>query len=75
MYQISFSAYDSRYDALPPETEEVWANKLKTIPTIKSLEVIATPPKFVEVNATQTASFEVDNRPWEFFDPWFSTIK
>jgi hypothetical protein len=73
-YEISFSAYDSRYDALPPETKVDWANKLKTKRTIKSLEVIATPPKFVEVNPTQTASFEVDNRPWEDFDPWFKTI-
>ncbi len=70
-YVIRFTALDTRYIA--GETNSYWESNLTTIHDA-ILSVVATRPTFDEINATQSGVFEVDNRAWSTFDPWFNTI-
>ena len=76
-YKFKFTATDPRLSDIQNDDawQAEWLDEFTTEDNI-TVEIVATGPTFDEINATLSATFEVDNRSWvDVFDPWINTIK
>ena len=77
-YKLKFTATDPRLSDIQNDDawQAEWLDEFTTEDNI-TIEIVATAPTFDEINATLSATFEVDNRRWveDLFDPWINTIK